>query len=443
MAQPKQQNPFTQLTAAVDYLRTSLAALQLYHRSLDSGFALKIEIRSLRTSAHRQQLQLWWISVHSRRQAELLWDLCEIEDSAETQGARLARELDRRGLPYKPHGVAVRAPARATPGDAFRYHPMRFRTYHPLAAAAIRSAGLGEHIPAIAEGFRAAKSAVEALLRRRISPLRDQVQELGPRDLTCQTTWLALVYGTFHRRGRIVFDVPNELLIRARKANLKDVAVGSLFLPEPTFYLHFGPQRDLSWRSGWCVDGAYIVRETPDRWRFVVTCAPPAPDTYFRAIRSFEPVCTGIWGPDENNIPVVQAIDRLVAERFAKVRERLEVSLVAKRGARVNEALRERAQQQLASLQRQRGVLIKTLKRLIPILLYISGYEEESEQDSLAQSLGYLVQPDSDPASRARARERVQQLRLRLPSALRRGDLSRTQRRRRAITQASAPIRKT
>ena len=216
--------------------------------------------------------------------------------------------------------------------------------------------------------------------------------------------------------------------MRAREANLKSIAVGSLSLPEPAFYLHFGPQRDISWRSGWCVDDASIVRELRDRWRFVVTCAPPAADTYLRAIRSFEPVCSGIWGPDENNIPAAEAIDRLVAERFAKVREQLEVSLVAQRGARVNEALSERARQQLVSLARQRAVLIKTLKLLVPILLHISGCEEDSEQVSLAHSLGYLFQTESDPASRVRSHGRAQQLRLRLPSALRRGDRPRSSR---------------
>src|SRR5581483_6402005 len=105
---------------------------QRYHRGLDSGFALKIEVRGRRTPGQPLQLQLWWMSVYSRSRNEMLWDFCELEESAESQQVRMTRELARQGLPYNPQGAAAPAMTHAAPGAAFGYHPMRFRTYHPL-----------------------------------------------------------------------------------------------------------------------------------------------------------------------------------------------------------------------------------------------------------------------------------------------------------------------
>jgi hypothetical protein len=267
------------------------------------------------------------------------------------------------------------------------------------------------------------RKLAKTVLDQRLSPLRDRIELANSHELTDDMPRLALMYGEFHRRGRIVLELPRELVTRFRKQSIQQVAYGSLYLPEPVFYMYFGPQRNLSWRTGWCVDGAYVARLMQECWQFIFTCAPPDADTYARSTRSVEPVYIQEWRQDEYTISAKRAIERLTGARGAVLKEILGPGAFPKKGAGVHGLVSLRAEQELLAMPRHRLVWRKALKLLVNSLLYLSGYEDDTEEAATARSLGYLIQPAADAASRSRALARTRQLKLKIPSRRRRGDL--------------------
>jgi hypothetical protein len=412
-----------QITAVLDYLSSSLAALQVHHRSLNLGFPLSVEVRDRPLSERRRQLQLWWVNTHARDANESLWDYCELDGPEAINRRRLPRHLKSRGLPYNPDAPAARVSMPSVPGPTFRFHPMRFRAHHPSAQLLAQYAE-GKKTVFTKAGRQVATQAMVAALRSRNGPFRDRVELPDRRAMAHEMIELPLMYGEFHHRGQTIFNLAGELA-RFRHTDIGKVLVGEMSLPATAFYVHFGPQRGLSLRPGWCVDGAYVARMNPrSRLQFLITCAPPSAEAYHRSTDTVEPVYLQTWGPNECSVPAATAIDHLVSRRMAEWKDLLTSAPLRSASGKARDVGGQRAEE-LEWLPHRRAVWSKALKLLIGSLLYLSGYADDSEPISMAKALGYWIPPATYDSVTATARARAQRFRLNLTTISRPGERSR------------------
>jgi hypothetical protein len=396
--------------AAIESLSSSLASLRRHHETVERELPLRAEVRLLPISESLQQLQLWWVAVRSPVASEFLWDICPVEGADEAACA--AGALAALGVPYRPEAIPSREATPKAAGPMFRYHPMRFRDFNPAAAAMAHFADHSGTTVFSESGLRTATDTIQAMSRHPNAVLlRDRIELRNPRELTHDLIELLLAYGEFHRGGDAIFDLPEELTQRFRQTDVDDIRFESLKLPYPALYLYFGPQKDLSWRPGWCVDGVYVAEVLAGEYlHFTVTCAPADAEIYFRSLSSAEPIYSQPWGSEQLKVPVGLAVDQVLSERIATLKAEMTRTLPIPEGFEgVKDMSRVRAQEELDSLPARQAAWTEALKLMVNGLAYLSAYPDDIEEhwpEGAPEPLLRLA-TSGTPKERARSRSKL------------------------------------
>jgi hypothetical protein len=322
--------------------------------------------------------------------------------------------LDAHGIPVN-HTAAVSASLMevALPVPLFKYHPKRYRQYNPIAKIIDRFSDAHESCVFTREGLETALKAVQ-----HVGPwigrtcVRDRVECPDPRASLVGLAYLALAHGELHRTGEFIYDLPAGLVERFRSTSIDEIPLAALKMPLPCCYVYFGPQEDLSWAPGWCVDGVYIIGTPAGEYQnFVITCAPPDVKQFVRAASSSEPQHCWGFGPEQLKLTAGLGIERAVTKYLTELREKLQI--VVGKVPQVADPAADRAHrhavEELEKLPARQIAWRETLNLVINTAAYLTAYPDDVEAAVPAGIPERLVRQlrSSDPCMRRRARTKL------------------------------------
>lgn len=327
-----------------------------------------------------------------------LWDRIPAPPGIPLAGLLLSMALD-----DELHAGYFRAvsepPRRFTPGPMFAYHPERYcqtRRFmrgsgrNRFSMAVAPDTDLNELAMPIFEELQSLQREVPVWISRDHPP---------PTDSITQELSRAMTVGQFFRDGRRIFDFPESMVEAFGQTAVDDVPLGMLKLPYQSVYLHFGPQWELHFEDGWCLDGAYLTElETSDGplLQIRLVTIHDDPDTYANWVRRPEQSIWLSFKGDERYLTAGEAIDLFLSRSARDLGEEIthgDAKLLAEAATaraqlraqgvdapRVRSGVSERARYVKDREISRRGAIDASMRLVINALAYLNAYPDDREE---------------------------------------------------------------
>ena len=375
---------------AVAYLRGSVAHLARHAQSP----AVRYEIRALEQGPRRVHLQVWWLEVPSPVANELIWDTVDVRLPTSLEMLDFYRSLEAAGLVINIEAeVGLGVIARKAPTRGFRYHPIRFRSHHPLGKPMAQHGRDSVDSAFTMEGMQLGMQALMAAQDPAAFRVRERVLVPDQREAISGTASLGLFYADYIRAGGAIYDMPEGLVERFRHTNVDDLPLSMLTMPYETIYLYFGRQHDLGWHRDWVLDGAYVAALGEGKMQVALTCAPPDVQAYHNACHGYEPKFIVAFDEKLSKLTAGLAVDEVIAAKTAELRKQIAGDTEFARafeeaagptgdglpGTIRNDEARN-AERELALLPKKREALIGALKLVINSIAYLTAYPEDTDE---------------------------------------------------------------
>lgn len=383
----------TDLERVKTWLVSSLADLAKHHLEVTRrlGESPSYDLRVAQRSDGTQQLQIWWTKVRSQTANQFLWDYIEVDAG---MSAPLLRE---QVLPWVRDGYAtvIDTPVDnpLAPSALFAYHPQRMRNHHPLGKVLAQRAASdrGFTIGVIETAMTFLSDGMQPYLAK--ARLRERVKAPARQEMDFAN--LAPFYADFHHYGKQIFDFPPEMVSLFSRTDVDGIPLEAIRLPHESFYMHFGPQRELQTEDGWIPDGAYVARAGEGEQQVIQICltfAPAVPQDYVRFFDHPEPCYVQAITADRMKIGVGEAVDLVLAEKLEELARQQEQGTKGFEQARADLALeleeagvevRDRTSANATGERdriRKLHLAWQTMLRLVVNgIAYLSAYPEDSE----------------------------------------------------------------
>lgn len=328
------------------------------------------------------------------RAGDVAWDRIEREvDDPLLQFVEIAYAFDE--LDYR---FEAKKPEAKDP-PMYRYHPERFKAFHPSAEAIGKiyrhkvdpKSGMltldlmNEMAPAVYGDYN--KLALNY-------PRRWTLNAPSPSLALEAAIDMATAYGRFVQAGRQIMDFPPALVETLRETDVDDIPMNTIKTPYACQYLHFGPQEHLELDPGWLVDGVYVeTRGDAGDLRFTVTAVPKDSSLARLWFVHPEPMYTQDFVQDFRTMDLATAIDTVLADRLNALEERRQSSggditkqvntglaeegVALPDGTKVVDISNNMAEVRIAQTSRRHEVYKKALQLAVNALCYITAYPDD------------------------------------------------------------------
>lgn len=318
--------PFVELVEDFEgltkWLQASLAALEAH----SSGLGALVPSWYLRHGADARgaQVQIWWRTQGSRLASEMLWDYADVPslNIGLKKFLDAALVLEAHDADVKPGATVIR-PRDLASVPMFEFHPQRYRGLYPaaklVAQAGMKSSGRGFTQDVMDVAAQAYMSSQQQLFSR--TRIRRSVASKGRSDM--DMIQLSMFYADFHHGGKQIFDFPKEMSEMFMRTDVDGIPLEAINLPYSSMYLHFGRQDQLEVEDGWAPDGAYVamIGDAENKvLQFCLTFAPLDPRSYEFFTETPEPCYIQTMNAEQMKIGVGEAVDAVVAERIARLK---------------------------------------------------------------------------------------------------------------------------
>jgi hypothetical protein len=411
---------------ANDYLSRSVSELIAHRNSVGNGREGDLmEVRTAKING-TTVVQIWWTNVPSSVMTKFMWDGVSIDGHDETRVTELVASLIAMGCVPSKEPLSHRWPEQVPHVPMYDFHPQRFRALIPLAKTAAQVAQSG--MPAFSiESMRTVGNHLVPADRERIAitPLRLRIQ--APPRSREKVLDTCMFYGDWVQHGRHIFDFPSALAEAFRRTDVDDIPLSAVHFPYDSFYLHFGPQRDLETAPGWHPDGAYVSVIGDPNVKLVVnlclTSIPADPSMALAWDAYPEPVYIQAISSELMGTGIAEAADRVLAEKMATLRKQagssdktLEAAAADLKEAglipedlKLKDASAHNASSELERLPNLHAAWKEMLRLVINGIAYLSGYGDDVSTDWPAKAPADLLkqQGEGTPKQRQRANSKL------------------------------------
>jgi hypothetical protein len=195
----------------------------------------------------------------------------------------------------------------------------------------------------------------------------------------------ATLFCTYREAGGHIFDVSGDLTGMFRNTSVDDIPVADLHSPYGAYYLHFGPQSDISLDGDWLVDGVYVQHEPKARLlQFVFTTCPEDPKTLLAWNQTPEPSFAVAIVGDHYDQLLGGAVAATIDERRTHLRDKIKLgntSTVTDTGVGLQINAKLHGEHQLAIMERRLSAMHSALELAVNSMCYLTAYPDDIISD--------------------------------------------------------------
>lgn len=204
-----------------------------------------------------------------------------------------------------------------------------------------------------------------------------------------------ILYDAFVANGRKIFDINPSLVEMFYNTDVDGIPVNSLISPFETYYLYFGKQRNIKYKSGWYFDGAYVSHfPESNHLSITFTFCPSDIHDASKWTSHLEPRISITFGEAHYGMNLEEAVKKVgqeyLAELELKIREGdqditddlAEVTEgLSFEGMKVLRNSASNSEVRVNRFEHEENILSEALNLVVNTMCYLSSYADDIELD--------------------------------------------------------------